>query len=521
MTYLTVPIPANNLRSAETQIKKAIKEGAQMLELRTDYLENLSVLLVHKLIEHTKGICKKPVPIIVTCRDKKEGGFFDYPDSLRTDILVSAIKANADFVDCEFQNFKITKIQEKIRRALSQCHRSKLILSVHNFETKFDNAEKLYRDIKSLYPAAIAKIVYTASDINDCFDALDLLHKTSGEKIVICLGQAGLITRILAKKLGSLVTFVSIDEKSATAPGQLSIHELKQLYRYDSIDTDTQLYGVIGFPIGHSLSPAIFNACFEEQNMNALYLPLLLEGSEAEFNKFLNKTVHRRWLNFKGFSVTIPHKQNAVNFVKAKNGSIEPLAQKIAAANTLVIAANEKIIAYNTDCDGSLKAITSKLRISRRAFKNMSVAVVGAGGVARAIVAGLTDAGAKVKIYNRTIEKAERLATEFNCSFGPLDKLTNIETKLLVNCTSIGMYPRIKESIVPKSALKKGMAVFDTVYNPPKTLLLKNAKAAGAKTIDGVSMFVNQAMAQFKLFTGKKANSKIMQKTISDCLNLE
>jgi 3-dehydroquinate dehydratase/shikimate dehydrogenase len=148
----------------------------------------------------------------------------------------------------------------------------------------------------------------------------------------------------------------------------------------------------------------------------------------------------------------------------------------------------------------------------------MPVAVVGAGGVARAIVAGLTDAGAKIKIYNRTVKRAEKLADEFNCEFAGLDELPNLDAKLLINCTSIGMHPNTDATPVPKESLKKAMAVFDTVYNPAKTLLLKEAKKKKAKKIDGISMFVNQAMAQFKLFTNTEGNAELMRRTVCDKL---
>ena len=328
------------------------------------------------------------------------------------------------------------------------------------------------------------------------------------------MGQAGLISRILAKKLDSFVTFASIDADSATAPGQLTIRELKELYQYDHIGTDTELFGVIADPVGHSLSPAIHNACFAEANMNRLYLPLLVQGQQQEFKSFLNNVLLRKWLNFRGFSVTIPHKQSALQYARANQGFVEPLAEKIGAVNTLIIRSDGKVKAYNTDYSAALEAIISGMKIKKAGLKELPVAVIGAGGVARAIVAGLSDAGAKIKIYNRTFERAEKLASEFNCEFAPLDELENLDAKLLVNCTSIGMHPNIEAAPVPKEYLKKTMAVFDTVYNPAETLLLKEAKKKKAKRIDGVSMFVNQAMAQFKLFTGTDGNPDLMRETV-------
>jgi len=518
MAYLAVPIAAKNLDQAKQQIKTAKAAGAEMLELRTDYLENLSLDLVKNLIAEAKTADPQLLPIIVTCRDTKQGGAIDYPDQLRIDILTEALKAGAEFIDFEYENFLSAENQERIRRALSQASKGRLILSAHNFETKFPNIIKLHRHIQTLYPAVIPKLVYTANHINDCFEAFDLLRRTSGERIVFCMGAAGLITRIIAKKLNSFVTFASIDEKNETAPGQMTIEQFKTIYRWDSINADTKLYGVIGSPVAHSAGPAAHNACFADIGENKLYLPLLVEGGKEEFDCFLRHILTRSWLGFRGFSITIPHKENALNFVKENRGFVEPLAEKIGAVNTIIIGPDGKLFAYNTDYSAAMDAITSTLG-SKANLKNLPVAVIGAGGVAKAIVAGLSDAGAKITIYNRTVERGEKLAAEFNCDFGGLDDLQNLDAKLLINCTSIGMYPDTDQSPVPKEYVKKGMAVFDTVYNPAETLLLKEAKQAGAKTIDGLSMFINQAAAQFKLFTGKNADSKIMRKTISNCLS--
>jgi 3-dehydroquinate dehydratase/shikimate dehydrogenase len=494
MTYLAVPIAAQNLEQAQQQTKAALAAGADMLELRTDYLENLSVDLAKDLVAAVKSIAGKRLPVIVTCRDKRQGGAIDYPQQLRIEVLTAALKAGAEFIDCEYENFLSAETQERIRVALSGSSRGRLILSVHNFETKFAGISNLYRSILTVYPVAIPKIVYTANHINDCFEAFDLLHQTSGERIIFCMGEAGLISRIIAKKLNSFVTFASIDEETATAPGQLTIGQLKELYRYDSINAATELYGVIADPVGHSLSPAIHNACFAEKGI-----------------------------------------ENALNFVQARGWRVEPLAKKIGAANTLVVSKDDAIKAYNTDYSAALDSITSGLGITRAGLKELPVAVIGAGGVARAIIAGLSHTGAKIKIYNRTVEKARKLAAEFNCDFAPLDDLANLNVKLVINCTSIGMKKTEDgrqrtedggqktgyETPVLEEYLKRDMVVFDTVYNPAETLLLKQARQKKAKTIDGLSMFINQAAAQFKLFTGQDADAELMRKTISNFLSGE
>ena len=518
-TKIAVPIAARTPEQAHEQAQGAQAAGADLLELRVDYLEQLSTELVRSLIAEIKGAGGQSPPLIVTCRDKQQGGALDYPARLRVDVLIAALKAGAEFIDFEYDNFRDTDSQERLRLALSQSRKGRLILSAHNFQTRFENIGKLFRTISNACPGAIPKLVYVANHINDCFEAFDLLHQTSAERIVLCMGEAGVISRILARKLGSFVTFASLDEENATAPGQLTIRQLKTLYRYDDIHADTALFGVIANPVGHSLSPAIHNACFAEKGLNCLYLPLLVEGGPQEFDSFLNHALVRKWLHFGGFSVTIPHKENALAYARARRGSVEPLAAKIGAANTLLVGPDGKLIACNTDYAGALDAITEGMGISRAKLNGLPVAIVGAGGVARALVAGLRDAGAEITIYNRTLERAEKLAAEFGCKFAPLDDVPNVDAKLLINCTSIGMHPNVEATPVPAEILKKTMAVFDTVYNPAETLLLKEARKKKAKTIDGVAMFVNQAMAQFKLFTHQDANPDLMRRTVLTCLS--
>ena len=548
MTYLAVPISAESLDRASRQIREAISAGAEMLELRTDYLDRLGRDSAAALIAEARNSIPTPVPVIVTCRDPREGGAGHHPQSLRIEILLAAIGAGADFIDLEFANFTQSEIGQRTKSALARRPKSRLILSAHDFQGKFADTRRLHRDIRQACPDAIAKLVYTANHINDCFDAFDLLHETQGDRIVLCMGQAGLISRILAKKLGSLVTFASLNEQAATAPGQVTAGALKGLYRYDSINAETELFGVIADPVAHSLSPAIHNACFADQGMNRLYLPLLVQGGQLEFNQFLDNVLARPWLDFRGFSVTIPHKHSALKYVHEKGGFVEPLADKIGAANTLIVAppawrgrpalgkqgqdglathglealataaGPHHLAAYNTDYAGALDAITAGMGIERKGLRDTPVAVIGAGGVSRAIVAGLRDAGAKVTIYNRTVERAEELATEFGCGFAGLDKLCQMDAKLLINCTSIGMHPHVDATPVPAEYLTPDMVVFDTVYNPAETLLLKQAKQKGAKTIDGLAMFVNQAAAQFRLFTGESADTDLMRKVVLENL---
>jgi len=513
MTYLAVPIAAKNLNEAEEQIKAAAAGGAELLELRTDYLVHLSVELALQVIGLARQLAPA-LPIIVTCRDYHQGGALRHSNDLRTRVLTAAIRAEADFIDVEYDNFLSQAISGKISLAISAGANTRLILSAHNFQTVFGKITKFYWEITNAFNGAIPKLVYSAHHINECFDILDLLNGRKGSVIAFCMGEPGFMTRIVAKKSGAFCSFASIDEKTRTAPGQPTIAQLKNIYRWDSINEKTELYGVIGSPIGHSLSPAIHNACFAEAGLNKVYLPLLVAGKQDEFNGFMDNVLSRPWLDFRGFSVTIPHKENAIEYVKSKQGTVDPLAEKIGAANTIVIN-NSKLSAFNTDCSAALDSITSTLGIDRAGLKKMPVAIIGAGGVARAIVAGLAEAKAKVIIYNRTVERAKNLAHEFKCDYADINDLRKLNAQLVINCTSIGMHPNFDYTPVDAKLLSKDMAVFDTVYNPAETLLLKQAKQIGCRTISGLDMFVSQAAEQFKLFTGKDANIELMRKILS------
>ncbi|MFH1372056.1 MAG: shikimate dehydrogenase [Planctomycetota bacterium] len=509
MTCLAVPISAKNLNEAEEQIKAASSVGAEILELRTDFLVHLSADIALQVINAAKQLAPS-LPVIVTCRDYHQGGALRHTNQLRADVLAAAVRAGADFIDVEYDNFLSVAFRGKISIALSAGANTRLILSAHNFQTKFKNIKKLYWEIVNASTGVIPKLVYSAHHINDCFDILDLLHDRKEDMIAFCMDEPGFITRVLAKKFNGFITFASINEKIATAPGQPTVAQLKNIFRWDSINAQTELYGVIGSPVVHSLSPDVHNACFAEAGLNKVYLPLLVAGGQTGFSPFLDNILSRPWLDFRGFSITIPHKENALNYVISKQGVIDPLAEKIGAANTIVIDGS-KLSAYNTDCAAALDSVASALGIERAGLKKMPVAVIGAGGVARAIVAGLAEAKAKVKIYNRTVERAKKLAREFKCDYAGLDGLRKLKAKLVINCTSIGMHPNTNATPVDERFLKKDMAVFDTVYNPAETLLLKQAKQIGCRTISGLDMFISQAAKQFKLFTGKEAKLDLLR----------
>lgn len=515
MTYLAVPISASTVRQAGDQIKQAKSAGAEMLELRVDYIDGVTPDCIEELLAFAADVS---LPVIITCRDTTEGGANDLDRDVRVSILVEAIEKGADFVDCEYVNYSDLDVRRRIDQALSQSPKTRLILSAHDFSGPFPDLAALYNEIFEFCPQAVIKIVYKANVINECFVAFDLLKNKKGDAIVLCMGEDGFITRVLAKKYGSLVTFASLSDAASTAPGQIKINELKELYRWDDIDADTKIYGVIGNPVGHSLSPAIFNACFSKQGVNAVYLPILVKGEKESFKEFMDN-LEARDTGFAGFSVTIPHKAHALDYVEQSGDQIEPLAAAIGAVNTLKIGFGSLVSGFNTDYAGAMDALLAAMGIDKHGLHNTKAAVLGAGGVARAIVAGLTDVGAKVTVYNRTVAKAKSLSEEFKCRYASIKEVTGIDAGVVINCTSIGMHPNVDASPAPAESIKSDMVVFDTVYNPLETLLLKYAKDAGAKTVNGAEMFVRQAMAQYKIFTGQEADEELMRQTVLKCLH--
>lgn len=504
MTYLAVPITVEHSYQVTAAVDQAIAQGAELIELRLDYLTDIASDVVQRIVTDVK---KFDIPVLATCRSAAEGGKFSGAEADRLSLLADAGAAGADLIDVE----AVAKNAEGVRKAAPS-----VIISNHNFTSLPSDLAQRWANIAEKKPN-VGKIVYTAKRITDSFAALDILRaeqEAGRDAIALAMGEQGVITRLLAKKLGAFLTFASVSQGAESAPGQVTVDDMKNLYRWDHIGADTEVFGVIGSPVGHSMSPAIHNAAFSATGYDGLYLPLLIEPTWEEFTAFMDGVRRRRWLDVRGLSVTIPHKSHALDYVKQAGGQLEPLAEKIGAVNTICLDANGAVSGYNTDYAGSLDAITGALGIDRTDLKGVPAVVIGAGGVARALVAGLTDAGAKVSIYNRTVERGVKLAREFGCTAGPLSDLASLDAKLLVNCTSVGMHPKVDASPVPAELLKSDMTVFDTVYTPMQTLLLGQAQAAGAKTIDGVSMFVNQAAAQFALFTQQDPPRQAMREQV-------
>jgi 3-dehydroquinate dehydratase / shikimate dehydrogenase len=406
--------------------------------------------------------------------------------------------------------------------------RAGVIASSHDFHGRPDRLLNLVTDLNSS-PADVIKIVWTARSIRDNLEVFEILQARQKPTIALCMGEAGLISRVLAKKFGAFLTFASLEEGAGTAPGQVSIRDMKRLYRWEALNAKTKVYGVVASPVAHSMSPAIHNAAFDETGFDGVYLPLLVNAGYESFKAFMESFVHFEGLDLSGLSVTLPHKENALRYLKEKDAAVEPLAERIGAVNTIVIdppvGGPPALRGMNTDYAAILDSITDALAIAREDLANYRVAVIGAGGTGRTAVAALAHCGATVVLYNRTKDRAEALAAEFNGNIGKvvaasMDKLCDSCCQVYVNTTSVGMHPSVDASPFGDAAPKLGpdTLVFDTIYNPPTTKLLRQAEAAGAKTIGGIEMFVRQAAAQFRAWTGLDAPTATMRRVVEQRL---
>jgi 3-dehydroquinate dehydratase/shikimate dehydrogenase len=352
------------------------------------------------------------------------------------------------------------------------------------------------------------------------------------------MGEPGLMSRILAPKFGAFLTFAALRDASATAPGQPTIRELLDLYRFRSINPATRVYGVIGWPVAHSRSPHVHNAGFEAVGHDAVYLPLPVPPEWEHFKATLAALLDHKPVDFRGASITLPHKEHLVRFARedtTRSWSIDPLVERCGAANTLTVNDDGSCRIANTDAQAAVAVVRAALP-QRADLHGLRVAIIGAGGVARAVAAGLMDVGATVIIYNRTSDRAQRLIDDLTASdsthpspirgkvvAGPWDKLCSACCEVFVNCTSLGMAggPDPAASPLDPAALdhaSSGTLIFDTVYNPPETPLILGARAAGLRTATGVSMFVEQAALQFERWTAAPAPRALFHKIVLESL---
>ena len=511
LTRLCVPIFVHSLEQAKRDVARAIEAGAEIVELRVDLVTDVIVAVAIQQAFETQRF-------ILTRRAERQGGEATGGDAERTAWLMSARGERANWVDVEFDSEP-----RVLEDAFLEHGSQRVIASQHDFKTRPADLTKTFLAMQAS-DAAVAKLAWQARSVRDNVEAFELMRGGGKPTIAVCMGEAGAISRILAGKFGAFLTFASLDDSTATAPGQVRIDELKSTYRWDKVTRATKVYGVVGAPVGHSMSPAIHNAGFDAIGFDGVYVPLLVQAGYESFKAFAETLIRFEPLDLSGLSITIPHKENALRYAMENGFEIDELAARIGAVNTFVLPNKGRGVpprAFSTDYAAILDTITASLGITREGLKDLRVAVVGAGGTGRTAVAALRHFGAKVSIFNRTPERAIDLGLEFGAVAKSIENLSKEPYDVYVNATSLGMSPNVDASIfddeVPPT-LGTSTLVFDTVYNPIETKLLRVAKAAGAKTASGVEMFVRQAVGQFDAWTGSTAPVDVMRAVVEQRL---
>ncbi len=530
MTLLIVPVAGQDADELRAQVEAALADGAEAIELRVDLMGEISADDLRTLRSHAPA----QIPFILTIRSAAEGGAWDGDDDERVSRLIE-LGPFVEYIDVELSLWRRSaNIRQKIELALHRADhvsqhagkeeiefaaRRKLLLSSHEVTTRPTTLMSRWVDMVGESACAVPKLAWPARTVRDNFEALELIRDCPRRPIVICMGAEGLVSRVLAKKFAAFGTFAALRAGQETAPGQIPIAEFKRRYRWDAIDGATRVYGVIGHPVGHSLSPAVHNAAFTAEQVNAVYLSLPVTPSYEAFKAFMVEILARPWLGFGGFSVTLPHKENALRFLQERGSRVGDLAARLGAVNTLILSADGAITGENTDYPAAEYCIREATQLLADCKSPLRAAVLGAGGVGRAIVAALVDAGTKVTIYNRTPDRAAELARTFGCEHAAWDERHKLAADLIVNCTSVGLAPRHGESPLPAVVLHSNQVVFDTIYRPVETRLLHDARAAGCRVVDGMTMFLRQAREQFTLWTGREVPPDVLLNAATDALS--
>jgi 3-dehydroquinate dehydratase/shikimate dehydrogenase len=441
-------------------------------------------------------LAERPCPVIITCRREKEGGRWTKPEEQRLMLLRQAIAAGVEYVDLE----------EDIATSIPRFGKTKRIISYHNFQETPEDLNHLHYQLSSLN-ADIVKIATMAHSPHDNLRLIRLMRASRVPTVAFCMGDFGQASRILAGKFGAPFTYSTFHPERTMAPGQLSHQQMKETYRYEKINRETEVYGVIADPISHSLSPHIHNAAFDAMGLNKVYVPFRVRPEDLK--QFLHDC---RELGIRGISVTIPHKEEILQYVT----KFDNQTQEIGACNTMVWEDDDRKV-YNTDYRAAMDGIDAVFGGSEKnptAMKGSHALVLGAGGVARAIVVGLGRRGCDITIASRSPDRADALAHFCKGKSIAWGLRHTVPCDLVINCTPVGMHPNLDDTPYEQKHLKPEMAVFDTVYNPERTLLLKQAGEVGCRLITGVDMFISQAALQFKLFTGREAPTELMRQVI-------
>ena len=502
---LCVAIQASSPEELIERAASALADS-RFLEFRLDSLAKPASILP-KVKEFLAA--HRDTTVLATCRRKQFGGLFTGSLKAELEVLLAAAEAGCQIVDLEVES-----AEEAAPRQLDQLRDglraagTALLISFHDF-SRTKNLDQTALRIEVFQPDFV-KVVSTAKSLADNLAVLKLIqeHSRSAEVVGIAMGEEGLVSRVLGLRAGAPFTFAAFSDSpisdkpatvstQATAPGQLTARTLRDLYRVEQLDQATRIFGVAGDPIAHSLSPLMHNAAFRRENVNAILLPLIT-------HKVADLITLARELPLAGSAVTMPLKQEVLPHL----ANSDPLTARIGACNTLRTGADGKLYGFNTDVAGVIRPLERRLKL-----QGARIVVLGAGGAARAAVFGLVEQGAEVFIVNIVHEDAVKLAKQAKAKALKRDLFAKAAFDVLINATPCGMEGNKQPLPITEKELNASL-VFDMVYNPLETPLLKLAKERGIPVISGMEMFVQQGARQFEIWTGKPAPEAEMMRVV-------
>ncbi len=482
MSKICVSVCAKTAIDLIEQIKRA-EEFADVIEIRFDCLEDVEINEFNKLRSELKH--SRKLIYLTTFRPKIQGGFRELGLIERKDFW--NINSNLNWVDCE-EDLIYFLLQKRFRKS---------ICSHHNFTKVPMNLDEIYERLKATN-CDVIKLAFYAEDICDTIPIWNLLKCAKSENkefIPIAMGESGKWTRILGLAHGAFMTYASLNSGNETAPGQISAADLRDVYRVKKLNKETEVYGILGSNTSVSMSPYMHNAAFEFHKRNAVFVPLQVNNLVEFISRMVKPETREIDLNFHGFSVTMPHKQSIIKHLDF----IDETAKAIGAVNTVKII-DGKLHGFNTDAKGFIEPLLN----SYGDLKDANVAVFGAGGASKACVYALEKEGAKVTVFGRSEMENGKWKME---NFGRFD--------VVVNATPIGMKGKFEgETSVVAEQLEGVNLVYDLVYNPFQTQLMKEADKVHVPKIGGIAMLIAQAMEQQKIWTGKDAPMKEMSAAI-------
>jgi shikimate dehydrogenase/3-dehydroquinate dehydratase type I len=484
-----VPVCETDLAALRNACELAT-DWADVIELRLDCLKELPEDAASVLNNLSR-------PVILTFRPTEQGGHRDSTRAQRKTFWTSL----APQIEAEWWDVEGDLVAEL------SLNSSRIIVSHHDFSGVPEDLEQIYERLAGT-PAAIVKIAVQAHDITDClpiFHLLDRARSEGRELIAIAMGNAGIATRILGPSRGSFLTYGALDDDKGTAPGQVNARKLRSLYHVDKIDDETMICGLVGLPVMHSVSPHLHNAGFESEAINGVYLPFEVRDVKEFFRRMVHPRSRELSWNLRGLSITAPHKQTVMKCLDW----IDPTAEEIGAVNTVVVD-GDRLLGYNTDAAGFI----GPLLIRFGSLRDAKVAVIGAGGAARAAVYALRQQNASVTLFARDTAKAQ----SFDVMCKTLSGASFAGYDFVINATPLGSGAHIDQSPVSREQLNGVRCAYDLIYNPSETRLLREALAAGCEILGGLEMLIAQAKLQFELWTGSKPTTSAIQEALRNVL---